>query len=544
MENLLDDEIFFDDDLKIETKTVDEWLNTVSYADDDKYVPTPFAVMFVNFIKSVNGAEGEENKTPVLHLKMLDQIVQPDSHKIANMVHRGSGKTTVLAEYLFLYLAVFGELPNFGKITFALYVSDSVDNGVKNMRKNLEYRYENSDFLKECLPKVKFTDIEWTFVNKEGNRFIVSGYGAKTGVRGTKKDGKRPQLAVLDDLVSDEDARSKTVIASIEDTVTKAIEHAMHPTRSKIIWSGTPFNASDPLYKAVESGAWLVNVYPVCEKFPCSREDFRGSWEDRFTYDYVKRKYLEALKQGKVQSFNQELMLRIMSDEERLVLESDLRWYSRKSLLANKHQYNFYITTDFATTENESGDPCFISVWAVNHQGIKFWVDGYCARASMDKNIDQLFHFAQIYNPLSVGVEVTGQQGGFIPWIMQEMTKRNIYFNLASSGNNNRAGIRPNTNKLQRFYVAVPWFKMGEMYFPEELKNHPALIEMLEEIFLASASGLKSKQDDAIDTISMLTLMQLFLPSSTEEFVYKENSGMWEADTSDSISTSFSSYVV
>ena len=106
-------------------------------------------------------------------------------------------------------------------------------------------------------------------VDNEERQFIADCYFRthNTGVRGTKANGKRPQLAILDDLVSDEDARSKTMIAAIEDTVHKAIDHAMHPTRSKIIWSGTPFNASDPLYKAIESGAWAVNCYPVCEKY-------------------------------------------------------------------------------------------------------------------------------------------------------------------------------------------------------------------------------------------------------------------------------------
>ena len=233
--SILDLDEEFDDDLGIETKTVDEWLNQVSYVDDPNYVPSVFAVQFVNFIKLVNGGAGEENVTPVLHLKMLDQIDQPDSRKIANMVHRGAAKTTVLGEYLILYLATFGELPNFGTVDLAIYVSDSIDNGVKNMRKNLEYRWDNSSFLQRFVPHAKFTDIRWEFKNTSGKQFVVKGYGGKTGVRGVKEMGKRPQLAILDDLVSDEDARSKTVIASIEDTITKAIEHAMHPERSKII---------------------------------------------------------------------------------------------------------------------------------------------------------------------------------------------------------------------------------------------------------------------------------------------------------------------
>ena len=541
---ILEDGEVFEDDLGLDVKTVEEWLNSVSYAEDPEYVPSQFALAFVNFIKLVNGGQGEENKTPTLHLKMLDQIDQPNSRKIANMVHRGAAKTTVLGEYLILYLATFGELPTFGQVDFALYVSDSIDNGVKNMRKNLEFRWENSTFLQKYVPHAKFTDIHWHFKNLSGKEFIVKGYGAKTGVRGTKANGKRPQLAILDDLVSDEDARSKTMIAAIEDTVHKAIDHAMHPTRSKIIWSGTPFNASDPLYKAIESGAWAVNCYPVCEKFPCTRQEFRGSWEDRFTYDYVKRKYLEALKSGTIHTFNQELMLRIMSDEDRLVLDSDINWYKRHDVLKHLHLYNTYITTDFATTEDESGDYAFISVWAISSGGHKFWVDGICKRQGMDKNIDDLFVLAQKYKPLSVGIEVTGQQEGFIPWIKSEMVKRRIFFNLASSGNSNRPGIRPNTNKLQRFIVTVPWFKAGEMFFPEELKNEKVMIELMEELRLASGNGLKSKHDDGIDTVSMLAAMSVFLPDAENPVQYQEDTGLFAAPTSNVDISPLATYTV
>ena len=53
-------------------KTVDDYLNEVSYKDNDTYVPSDFSLMFVNLIKQINGGEGEENKTPVVHYKMLE----------------------------------------------------------------------------------------------------------------------------------------------------------------------------------------------------------------------------------------------------------------------------------------------------------------------------------------------------------------------------------------------------------------------------------------------------------------------------------------
>lgn len=521
---------------------VEDYLNATDYSVNPKYVPSDFALEFVTFVKLVNGNQGEENKTPLVHYYMLDTLTE-GGNRVINLCHRGIAKTTLMAEYLFLYLATYGELPGFGQVDLALYVSDSIENGVKNMRKNLEFRWENSAFLKEYVPRIQFTDIRWEFENADGKRLIIKGYGAKTGVRGAKEMGKRPQLAVLDDLISDEDARSAVVIAAVEDTVYKAVNYALHPTKNMIIWSGTPFNAKDPLYKAVGSGAWEVNVFPVCEQFPCELEDFRGSWPDRFTYAYVKDQYDKALMLGKVETFNQELMLRIMSDEDRMILDSDIGWYKLDAVLRNKSRFNFYITTDFATSVKDSADFSVISVWAYNNAGDWLWVDGICKRQLMDKNIDDLFRLAQMYKPQQVGIEVTGQQGGFIQWIQAQMLERNIYFPLASEGNNLKPGIRPNTNKMVRFNTVVPLFKARKIFFPLERKNEPPLQEAINELSLAAVSGFKSKHDDFIDTISMLSSLTPWKPSE-EAPLHQEEGGMWELDVEDSTTDRMSSYIV
>ncbi len=522
--------------------TVEEYLNSTDYEIDPNYVPSQFALLFVTFIKLVNGEQGESHKTPLVHFHMLDTLTRWGT-RIINLCHRGVAKTTLMGEYLFLFLAVYGELAGFGSVRLALYVSDSMENGVKNMRKNLEYRYENSDFLKKWVPVVKFTDTRWEFNNIEGKRFVVKGYGAKTGVRGAKEMGIRPQLAVLDDLISDEDARSATVIASVEDTVYKAVNYALDPERNMIIWSGTPFNAKDPLYKAVESGAWAVNVFPVCEQFPCTREEFRGSWPDRFTYDYVRKQYDDAVKLGKVETFNQELMLRIMSEEDRLIHDNDIQWYKRDLILKNRGAYNFYITTDFATSVKQSADFSVISVWAYNSIGQWYWVDGVCKRQDMAKTQNDLFRLAQEYKPQGVGIEVTGQQGGMLSLMIDKMMERNIWFPLTSQNNSNEPGVRPNTNKLVRFNIVVPLFKAHMIFFPVEMKTHETIAEAVNELSLASASGFRSKHDDFIDTISMLSLMNPWKPSE-EVHATKDDSGMWGHEQDSGPISNMSSYIV
>ena len=885
-------------------KPVEDWLNEVDYQFMG-YMPTDMALLFVNFIKEVNGGS-EENETPIVHLKMMDGVFNKEK-RCAIMCHRGIGKTTLFGEYLILFIASFGHLPGFGKVNLLLYVTDSIENGVKNLRRNVEYRYNESDFLQKLIPNRKlgvgyegagyvstdqfeeqlaggrkFTDIRLEFCNQKGHTTIVKGYGAKalaldsilytanglttigacnvgdqvygpngelttitvkseifnkpmyriylkdgrsikvsedhintvvintnpnnyvrletlnlttvellrqplihtkkgnrnhrgtsskslvfiqntealqyqertlpidpyslgvvlgdgriqkpscsveltthiddlatyqehipyvfgkgrfdkrcpktwtqsirgmgpalrelqlgvhgsykfipeiyfygsidqrlallqglmdtngtvtktgrtsfcscsdqllkdvtrlarslgatvygnkkpfcieiwlnkplfrlqrklarqrfdrkddlvavtaierivdessqciavdnrehqfltndyirthnTGVRGAKELGQRPTLAILDDLVSDTDAESATVINTIENTVYKAVSKALHPTKQKIIWLGTPFNARDPLYKAVESGAWNVSVYPVCEKFPVSKEEFRGSWEDRFPYEYVKDEYDESQAVGKPENFDQELMLRIMSDEDRLIADAEIHWYKRANVLTYRSRFNFYITTDFATSGKEKNDYSIIMVWAINSKGHYFLVDGMCRKQLMNKNIDNLFHYAQKYSPQSVGIEVSGQQGGFIPWIQEQMMDRNIWFNFATENNSNEPGIKPSTNKLQRFNIVLPWFKSANIFFPKELEQTPLMLEVLNELKLASKGGFKSKHDDCMDAISQLGCMPVWRPSE-EIPMSQDPDGIWflEDDADEVISVLDHSYIV
>lgn len=520
----------------MEIKTVEQYLNDVSYCFDD-YAPSKPALDFVNFMKLVNGHEGEENKTPVVHYQLLDNVFSGKS-RLAILCHRGFAKSTILSEFLPLYCAVFGHLENFGEVSYMLFIGDSMENGCRNMRKNMEHRYHSSAFLQKYLPKARFTDSVIEFTNLDGHQFAIRLAGAQQSIRGTRYLNKRPELCVMDDILTDQDAKSPTCIGNVNNTIHKGVAKALHPTKNKIIYVGTCFNASDPLYQVIESGRWSPSVFPVAEKFPCNREDFRGSWPDRFPYDAVDDMYQDAIALGRISDFNGEMMNRVISDEDRLVNDSDIQWYNSSDVLNHKDSFNFYITTDFATSEKESADYSVISVWALNNVGYWFLVDGVCARQGMDKNIDDLFRLAQMYRPQSVGVEVTGQQGGFISWIQREMMDKKQWFNLASDNNSNSPGIRPTSNKLVRFQTVVPWFKRKTIYLPQDLKATPLVREAVEELGLVSKEGFKSKHDDWADTVSMLSVLQVWRPSEESmkpdvEFMPEQSNHHWDWEDED-----------
>lgn len=525
--------------------TVDDYLNAVDYTflNDGSYQPSVFALEYVNFIKLINGEEGESHPSPVVHMAMLDKLATRKK-RLANLCARGMSKTTLFGEYLPFYVAIFGGIPGFGKFDSMIYVGDSMENGVKSLRKNLEFRYEKSEFLKYWLPKVKFTDNYIEFENREGKKFGMKMFGAKTGIRGTKIFGKRPKFALLDDLVDDEDAKSKASLQTIRDTIYKGIMHALDPTMRKIVWNGTPFNKGDPLYEAVSSGSWEVNVWPICEKFPCTKEEFRGAWEERFSYEFIKDEYDNAEKDGELASFMQELMLRITSDTDKLIKPENIRRYSQAQLMQNRSRFNFYITSDFATTDKQYSDYNVICVWAYSNNKDWFLVDGVRVKQTMDKSIDDLFRLVAQYRPMNVGVEVSGQQGAFIKWLQAEMLTRNVFFTLASHGNGEAPGIRPaHENKLARFQLVLPWFKKGKIHLPDEGWNTNLVAGMRDELDSVTPLGFKSKHDDTLDNLSMLPLLGAWEPGEPVP-MKADKDGVYGVDEDEPEVAGMSSYTV
>lgn len=520
------------------------YLDKVDYGflNSSNYVPKTFSLKFMNFIKLVNGERGESHNTPPMHLSMLDKI-DSDNKRIVNLCHRGASKTTIMMEYLTMYLAVFNELPSLGTVNGLLYVADSMDKGAKNARKNIEFRFKQSEFMRKYIIDARFTDEYLEFTNINGSKLGVNLYGAKSGLRGTKIFGKRPKLGILDDLLSDDDARSPTVMNSIKDIVYRGMTYALDPVNYKVILSGTPFNTQDIMVQAVESGAWDVNVYPVCERFPCRREDFRGSWEDRFSYDYVKEQYETALAVGDSNGFFQELMLRLATEDTRLIADHDIRWYAKSLLLQDRTRYNFYITTDFAVSEKNTADYTVISVWAYNSNGDWFWVDGICMKQTMDKTVDDLFSLVQEYKPQAVGVEISGQQGAIISWLQKEQMRRNIWFSFASNKGSSVAGIRPIGSKLARFNLVVPLFKAGKIYFPQEMRTSEIMGIFMGQIKMATIDGIKG-HDDALDTISMLGALNPWKPYDSPVMVMSKQADVWEDEIIERPVSNLASYVV
>lgn len=517
---------------------------------EEKYIPSPESLKFIAFIRA---AGVEDNANANIHYHLADKYFSKDKQIVVE-AFRGSAKSSLM-EWFIIYTAAMGELPGFGSVGFIAFVGDSMQNGVKNTFRNIVGKIDRSPFLQQFVKINRKTDDEMELENADGVELYLKGYGAATNIRGVRYKGLRPSVAILDDVTSTEAGASETMLKTIEENFFKSIVPALHPTRYKIFYIATPVNENDLLHKLINSKEWAVHKFPICEHFPCEKDEFVGAWEDRFPYEAVKAKYEMYKDVGNIQAFMQEYMMEVTDLSTLLVEEEDIRWYDPGLVIKNKSGYNYYISTDFATSSKKSADFSTIGVWAISSNNDWLLIDGQCKRQTMQENIEDLFRFVSKWKPLSVGIESSGQQGGFLSIIEEMKMQRNIWFQFAKKPGSKEYGIRPVKDKVQRFVTGVqPKFKQGKVWIPkpELIKgNNYQLFVLVEELVaelskFTMAGGVAAlKHDDALDLLNQLSEMETYAPSEsyvTERSVATEDgliwTGIWEDEDDEDYSRS------
>ena len=503
------------------------------------YIPSDEALKFIAFLRATGN---EENTSPEAHYKIADVLFSPNKkdRRVVIECLRGVGKST-LVEYVFIYVAALGYWPNFGLVPFIVFLGASQEGNVKAFFKNVASKIENSAFVSDLLDVKRQTDTEIELINKDGIETIAAGRGMSTNWRGIRsRTGKRPTVLIADDVLPNDVMTSEVIRKTIETNWFNSALPALDPMKHKIIYIGTPLSEADLLHQLKNSGAYTIIRFPLCPKFPVPEEEFVSVWPDRFSYEYAKDLYDQYKSAGTTQSFYTEYMLEITDLSTLLVEEEDIQWFDPYAILKSKQNYNFYIVTDFATSTKKSADFSTIGVFAVSSNSDWLLVDGQCLRQTMQENIDDLFRYVKKWDPLSVGIESSGQQGGFISILQEMMLKRNIWFTFAKKQGSKEMGIRPVKDKMHRFVTGVqPKFKQNKIWLPKpELAAtiSPRLLVLVNELVhelsrFTLAGGVKAlTHDDALDLLNQLSEIDIYLPSgeiSREQTTILEDGLMW-----------------
>jgi hypothetical protein len=419
------------------------------------------------------------------------------------------------------------------------------------------------------------------FVNKQGLKpsevpgrmkrtFSMKGLGAATGGRGSRDALFRPEIAIFDDMIGNEqDANSDTILENIESTIESDVLKALSGNGNLALLIGTPYNKKDPVYKRIEDGSWAPVVFPKAEIISDSitEDEFRGVWPDRHSYKQCRRDFLKAKRSQDrgdpkpMRSLMQEYYLRISSDEDKMIQENYIQWFDREDIVTNSWNYNWYITTDYTSTGNKGSDLSCNMLWAVDSKQNHFLVDLALRKMEVETQYNETFamamQIAAITRWVEVGIEIDGQQNLHIIGLKERMPKKNFFFTIAKQkgAKVGSEGIRSRLeggNKHWRFRMTLPLWQNHKIWFANELRGTPDMNELLEEVRYTTYSGFGTKHDDGCDGLSQLIMIDMQYPAPSEDYSPKQKVGMKNSwinqkvwgikNDSDSESTEYDSY--
>lgn len=538
---------------------VDEALDCIDLTFNG-YTPSKDALKFFNVIRLVLG-EDPEVDNGLMHYFLVDLVfgnikrenfpyspeinsrIRLNPRKIAIIASRFSAKSTIITAFMPIYIAVTGHMPNFGDVMFWVSFGDSQQSGAKVQANTIRDICEDSKFCKAYFKKMRFTDEECEFLRKgdgptKKRSFMFKVKGAAGGsVRGIRYKTERPQIFSFDDIIKNEaDANSPIIMNKLRSMIYSDAENATGK-KGKIIIVNTPFNKKDPVYAALESGVWTPVCIPICEKISLDmkKEEYRGSWESMKSFEDIMEKYEDAYYGDTLREFNQELMLRISSEEDKLVKEDQIQWYSREVLKNNLGSYNIYATTDYTASNNLKGDYSCTMIWAVNARNDWFLLDLSVKKSTIAEQYEPLFRFVREWGSrygrhVTVGVEIDGQQQLNLHALKKMMLEYNVYFGFARQigspfGKEGISRRQATGAKHEQFMRVHPLFQQHKIYFPEELRESADMKEVLNELAYVTYEGIGSKHDDALDCISMIASMEVIAPSEEVDTpTYREES--------------------
>lgn len=385
--------------------------------------------------------------------KALWSALENPKHRLVNLeVFRGAGKTTKLRLFAAKRIA-------YGISRTILYIGASESHATRSVqwlrsqieaRIGAEGRKVPSIFASTfgLRPGRKWQEHEIEIYHGVDERPIwVLGVGITGTIRGINFDDYRPDLIILDDVITDENADTEEQCRKIHNLIMGAVVNSLAPAseepNAKVAMLQTPISLSDASAKAKLSSEWHT------ESFGCWTEDTRiapleqqlSSWPERFPTEELRKKKFAALAENRYSIFAREWEVQLVAAE---TCSFRPNWLKKWTVQPKCRRIVIAIdpVPPPSPRQVEMGlrgkDYEAISVVGFNEEG--YHLLDYAINRGHEPNwtVAQVFGFHHTYKPLCWVVEPVAYQRVLKFLLENEMKRKGIYALLKDSKSDKR----------------------------------------------------------------------------------------------------------
>lgn len=240
-----------------------------------------------------------KDESPAFHREVI-QLFNDDAMYVDLMAFRGSAKTTLLEEHVLLALL-------FREAQYVLFVGPKWESACEHIE-SIRNELETNDRIIELFGDQK--SAPWSVDELQlSNGTKVKAIGAGQSMRGTKNNNERPDLAAIDDLEDESNIATEESRRRTDRWLTGTLIPALHPTRGRVRFIGTPIHPKALITKKSQDPDWLSRVFPIMYLHSETGEE-TSSWPARFPTEWILKRRRDYLASGNLIEFEQEYMCR------------------------------------------------------------------------------------------------------------------------------------------------------------------------------------------------------------------------------------------
>jgi phage terminase large subunit-like protein len=417
----------------------------------------------------------EDNTTPIFHYKMLDHYFKDDSYIKPIKAFRGSAKSTNTC-YVALHRAEKADAH------YTLIISDTTTQAEALVA-------DISDMLRDSqLPYTIVRDVAGEIellVNSK--RYFIVGKGAGSSMRGIKRNRKRPDLIILDDIINDELVMNRLRVDRLNRWFYKALLPSLSP-EGEIYAVGTPLSQND-LFMHLCSLHNTLEI-PLTDK----------AWSDRFSPEWIANKKQEYINAGMLREYKQEFELVLTDSDTQLFDMSKVQFIDQDNI---PDDLSWFMSCDLAFSEKDSADYSAIVCTGVDTKG-NWYIYPTAVRKKPSEVANVIFDLVFRFEVLDVGIEQGSSMIAVQEHLEQLMLDYQQYFNIIELKHGGKS-------KISRISALQPIVNARRLCIIDNGFDAEMLTEQME---LTDSNGCMAKHDDLVDALAYMLQLKPFYSES------------------------------
>jgi predicted phage terminase large subunit-like protein len=317
-------------------------------------------------------------------------------------------------------------------------------------------------------------------------------------------------MVLCDDLEFDEIVLNPDRLKKFTDWFYKAVLH-VGSKDCLFRMVGTILADNSLLSRLMKDRSWVTHLWPAHKAF----DDFTEIlWPERWPEADLRAERELAITAGKDDAYSQEMLNRPLADGKQLFLEDDMidipfAHYRDWETNPGTRPVVFYVSMDFAVSEEKSADFTCITVGAVDADRNLDIVEVRKERWDTLTTVEQMFEIQEEYEPALWLVEKGAIQKSIGPFLNEEMAKRNSFMDLHL--------MTPSKSKVFRSKSIQARHKARRVRYDHSADWWPAVKQEMTHF-------PRAPHDDFVDTMSQfgLALDEVITPPTEEEVEEEE----------------------